>query len=386
MHFENIVQIVQRELKNTKFDGWLIYDYCGSNSIFFDLFGLKWHATRRFFLLIPKEGKPSVIFHQIEEIPSFNKEVRYLPYKTFSALNDLLSRLAEESPRVLMEYSPIGAIAQISKLDAGTYQLLLQHGFQISSSKDLISQLFIENLDHSSHQVAAKRLGKSFDECWSYLQNRIEEKNVIFERDFQETAKKILEKNQLIDFDVPIVAANQNSAKPHYAIIGNGSPITKGSIVLLDMWGRIDQPQSIFSDMTQMAIIGRKPTDFENEIFSIVYEAQDRAIHTILSNEIPLGKHADESARKWISSKGYGEFFCHRLGHSIDQKLHGRSANLDDFESNDDRKILPGAIFSIEPGIYLEGKFGVRLECNAHYTRNRNVEITTKRQKNWILL
>ena len=101
-------------------------------------------------------------------------------------------------------------------------------------------------------------------------------------------------------------------------------------------------------------------------------------------NEIVLGWQADAVARDYIEARGYGEYFTHRLGHSIGREVHSEAVNLDGFETHDTRPIIPGVGFSIEPGIYLP-EFGVRSEIDA-FMSNSGPYATSPVQREIVLI
>jgi Xaa-Pro aminopeptidase len=106
------------------------------------------------------------------------------------------------------------------------------------------------------------------------------------------------------------------------------------------------------------------------KIFNIVRDARDSAIefvrHAVREKRTIYGWQVDDAAREVISRAGYGEYFIHRTGHSIGEEVHGNGANIDNLETRDNRTLIPRTCFSIEPGIYLQGDFGVRSEVDVY--------------------
>ena len=166
----------------------------------------------------------------------------------------------------------------------------------------------------------------------------------------------------------PNVSVNANSSDSHYEPTSAGSrPINEGDFVLIDIWGRMDRPETCTYDITWTGVVGREPSDRERQVFSLVAQARDAAIKTVqdafAAGQPLAGWQADDAARSVIRDAGFGEYFTHRTGHSISTETHGNGANLDNLETHDERLILPYTCFSVEPGIYLP-EFGVRSEVN----------------------
>ena len=137
--------------------------------------------------------------------------------------------------------------------------------------------------------------------------------------------------------------------------------------MLIDIWGRVDKPGSVFYDITWTGVVGREPNEREQLVFETVRNARDAAIvkveQAFAAGRTISGWEPDDAARAVIKAAGFGEFFTHRTGHNIAQEIHGPGAHLDNLETHDERRILPNTCFSVEPGIYLP-EFGVRSEVN----------------------
>ena len=169
----------------------------------------------------------------------------------------------------------------------------------------------------------------------------------------------------------PIVAVNGHAGNPHYEPTPEtNSQVHPGDFVLIDMWAKLDQPEAVYYDITWTGFCGAAP-DRVCSVFETVRDARDRAIEVVAdavkSKREIRGFEVDDAARNHIVGKGFGDRFVHRTGHSIGTEVHGTGANMDNLETHDERRILPGALFSIEPGIYLED-FGVRSEVNVFVT------------------
>ena len=177
----------------------------------------------------------------------------------------------------------------------------------------------------------------------------------------------------------PIVGVNEHSADPHYQPAAEGSsPIRRGDFLLIDLWAKEKTAGSIYADITWCGVCAAAPTDRQKEIFDIVTGARDAAWELAsgrFPNEIVRGYEVDDACRNVIEAAGYGEAFFHRTGHSIGIQDHGQGANMDNLETHDTRPLVAMTGFSIEPGIYLEGDFGVRSEINVALTAD-GAEIT----------
>jgi Xaa-Pro aminopeptidase len=357
--------------------GWLIYDYRGSNPIFRQVVSPSGHVTRPCFLFIPAAGRPHLLSHHVDAGKFANTGVATVVYQSRETMVESLSRLLSGAPTVAMEYSPQNALPRVSKVDAGTVELVRGLGVEVVSSADLMQyatqRWAPEQL--AGHRRAAAELGRIVNDAFLYTGAHLHEATTEFQ--VAEFIRARFRKAGLESPDGPIVALNYHASDPHYEPAPEGSSVIRqGDWLLIDLWAREANPPSssggqpsVYADITWVAYVGETAPAQHQEIFDIVIGARDTALRyleeSFRQGREVQGWQADGVARRYISDRGYGSFFTHRLGHSIGQEVHGDAVNLDGFETQDTRRIIPGIGFSIEPGIYLP-EFGVRSEIDAY--------------------
>jgi Xaa-Pro dipeptidase len=366
----NLEQI-QTALREQHVDGWLFYDHHHRDPIAYRILGLSegLHVTRRWYYFIPAEGTPRKLTHRIE-----SGKLASLPgsgnvYSSWQELEAGLSAMLEPYTRLAMQYSPRNAIMYVSLVDAGTVEVLRGMGKTIVSSADLVSRfeavLTAEQI--ASHYEAGQRIDEVLREAWKHIGTRVRSGGVN-EYEIMVWLREAMRRAGIADGYGPNVSVNANSSDSHYEPTAeNSKPITQGDFLLIDIWGRLDRPETCTYDITWTAVVGREPSERERQTFNLVAQARDAAIKTVqeaFAARQPLaGWQADDAARSVIRAAGMGDYFTHRTGHSISTETHGNGANLDNLETHDDRLILPYTCFSVEPGIYLP-EFGVRAEVN----------------------
>jgi Xaa-Pro aminopeptidase len=375
---------IQKALKEFQLDGWILYDFRQSNILAHRVLNIPTDLTitRRFCYCIPAEGSPKKLMHQIEP-----DTLSHLPGETRSYLRwqeweKGIEWLVDGMKTVASEYSPFNANPYISKLDAGLADLLKRFHLEIVPSGDLI-QLFEAVWTEEqwlSHKKAEVITTKSFDLAWEMISKEIQSNNNLEELAVQKMILDHFAANNMITDHPPIVARGENSGNPHYETgTGENTLIKKGELVLIDLWGKLDEPNAVFSDLTRMGYVGNKSPEKEEAVFQIVASARDAAINKIeisLSNNQSIqGWEVDQAARDVIDQAGFGSYFVHRTGHSIGQETHGNGANMDNLETREERHLLPSTCFSIEPGIYLP-EFGIRSEVNVFIDKNNHIHVT----------
>ena len=376
---------IQQALAQEGLDGWLFYDFRQSNPIAYQMLGLSQQAfySRRWFYFVPAQGEPTALVsaveaHVLSELPG-----RHLVFNTWQEMRTHLASLLPAGLRVAMEYSPMNAIPYIARVDAGTIELVRSYGAEVRSSAN-ISQRFIACLSESqieSHRDAGRRLIAAKDLLLEQLGADLRNGVPLDEYGVQQRFAALIQEQGLVLADEPLVAVNGNASNPHYTpgVLTN-SPIARGDLVLFDFWAHLPGPEAIFADYTWMAFAGTSAEipARQREIFEIVRAARDAGIEFVhqrrVAGEAVQGREADDVVRKVIADAGYGQFFVHRTGHNIGTSDHGNGANLDNFETQDERQLLASTCCSVEPGIYLP-EFGVRSEVNL-LIHERNIEIT----------
>ncbi len=371
MEFLNLGKI-QSLLKERTIDGWLLYDFRRSNSIAIDFLKIapEAHLTRRFFYWIPKTGTPVAVVHRIETHILAHLPGEKRVYSSAEELEVILRSLLKGSYQIAMEYSNNCNIPTLAKVDAGMVERIRTLGATVISSGDFLQELLCvwskEQLE--LHREAGKVLDRVAGEAWSWIGDKLQRNQNMTEYDVQQFILKEIERAGCVMEGEPICGVNEHSAMPHYAPSKSGSQkIQKGDWILIDLWCKKKVPHAVYADITRVAIAG-EPTQKQQEVFQVVYEAQKAATEWVAARvgKQMRGFEADQVARDVIEKAGYGEYFTHRTGHNIHEEDHGPGANIDGFETHDDRLLIPGTCFSIEPGIYLPGEFGVRLEYDVY--------------------
>lgn len=385
---------VQELLKEEKAEGWLIYDFRGCNDLAYSFLEIpsSFFFTRRFFYWIPQEGEPIKLVHRIE-----SSHLDHLPgekweYSTWQEMEAAVEKMLSRSYTVLMEYSRRGALPYLSKVDAGTADIVREFGVEIKSSANVLSHFvgIWSNEQVKLHLEAARALEEIVNEALSYAQESLSSGKVLNECELQAFLIEGLEKRDLETEHPPIVAVGPHAADPHYSPNEKQALELKlGQVLLIDIWAKKIAPHSVYADITRMAHLGA-PSERAQQVFKVVREAQKQALSLVRERfgkgEKIEGWEVDELCRSYITQEGFGEYFTHRTGHNIDQQDHGPGAHLDNFETQDVRALLPKTCFSIEPGIYLPGELGVRLECDVYIHDEGQVIVTGGEQETLMVI
>ena len=382
MKIEAYIESLQKALRQDGLDGWLFYSFRGSDPIAENILRLD-HAkftTRRWFYFVPAGGTPQKVVHAIEpatldSLPG-DKHV-YLPWQQ---LHQLLRQVLTGVKKVAMQYSPLNTIPYISRVDAGTVELIRSLGVEVVTSADLV-QVFEavwddEQLD--THLYAAKHMREIVDEIVGEVGRRVREGVSVTEVEIQDFIVKQYDQRDLTAGHPPIVAINAHSADPHYAPnLDDNLPMRKGDFLLVDMWSKRRVPHAVYDDITWTFFIGDSVPAEHQKIFNVVRDGRDAAIRAAQqrypTGEVLYGWQIDDEARKSITNAGYGEYFLHRTGHSIHEEVHGNGANIDNLETQDSRRLMARTCFSIEPGVYLKGTFGVRSEVDMYLSEKEAI-------------
>lgn len=375
------LKAVQAALVEFGFDGWLLFDFRGSNLLARRVLDLadKPITSRRFAYCIPAHGEPRKLVHRIEtgvidHLPG--EKTVYLRWQDFEAgIGTLLAGLKH----VAMEYSPRNANPYVSRVDAGLVELARSFGAIPASSGDLI-QLFEATWDDDQwrmHREAAVHTDSAYARVWKFIADNVRAGRTITERNVQQEIERHFKEHGMFADHLPIVAVGPHSGDPHYET--GDTPLKEGDFVLVDLWAKLNQPRAVYSDLTRVGFIGKTVPARNEEIFQIVARGRDAAIARVkaafAAGEALQGWQVDQAARDVIDAAGYGAAFVHRTGHSIGQETHGNGANMDNLETHEQRRVLRRTCFSIEPGIYLP-EFGVRSETNLFIDARGTVHVT----------
>lgn len=368
---------IQKTIAENKADGWLLLDYENHNPAMIALLGEGRMLTRKILLFIPKKGKPTIIAHAIDTVflrdEPIQKQFEVISYKTWQQMLDEEAKLLKPYKTILMDISENGLLPRVSLADAGSVDYVRSLGLEVASSADLLQSLsaVLTPEQYQSQIDACQKTLKIKDEAFAYLRNEILWRGESDELDIQKFISRRFTEEGMVYDELPIVAIGKNASDPHYGPSEeNHSKIHEGDLVLIDMWAKNKAPKSVYADITWMAYVGKEVPEIYKERFAIIKAARDGVI-SFLKDELPKRKvsayEADDVARRIITEAGYGEYFLHRVGHSIadDDSPHGPGANLDNYESHDTRELMEGTSFSDEPGIYAPD-FGMRTETDLH--------------------
>jgi Xaa-Pro dipeptidase len=392
------VTAVQAALAAEGVDGWLLYDFHGLNPIAIEVAGVNrggGHlATRRWYYLIPASGEPRALVHAIERGALDHLPGSKIRYAGRDELEAGLRELLRGVRRVAMEYSPLCAIPYIARVDAGTIELVRQFGTEVVSSGDLV-QRFATVWDEAAietHRRASAALYRIKDRAFEAVAGRLRASTPTTEYDIQQLMSGWFQDEGLISDSPPIVAAQENAGNPHYMPTAAASRVIRsGEIVLLDLWGKLDRPGAVFADITWVGYTGAQVPDRYEHAFATIAAARDAAILLVQQaaakapgGEALRGWQVDRAASSVLRGAGYGANVLHRTGHSLGESVHGNGVNMDDYETHDDRRLLAGTGFTIEPGLYFDD-FGVRSEINM-IVRDRDAVVTGPLQSKIVAL
>ncbi len=372
------IDAIQAELRSSALDAWLFYDFHHRDPIAERVLGLQnGMGTRRWFYLIPARGTPRKLVHRIESGALDTLPGKKLVYASLEELRKGLARLLAGCRKVAMQYSPRNAIPYISMVDAGTVEMVRAQGCRVVSSADLVQKFEASwsAEQYASHLEAGRVIDRVTQEAFVYAATSVKNKSPLTEYTLQCWMLQQFADASLTTDEPPIVAVGPHSGDPHYEPREQGSsPIRKGDLLLLDVWGKLDRVGSVYYDITWVGYLGAAVPEKQAKIFAIVSAARDRAValvqQSVAAGRAIKGRQVDQAAREVIRKAGYAKQFVHRTGHNIGQDVHGNGANMDSLETHDDRRILPQTCFSIEPGIYLP-EFGVRSEVNVYIDGDR---------------
>ena len=378
---------IQHALREDGLDGWLLYDFHGSNPIARRVAGLAGSSkltTRRWYYLIPASGEPRALVHGIERDSLAHLPGRRRIYAGRTELEAGLDFLVRGMRRIAMEYSPACAIPYVSRVDAGTVERVRSAGADIVSSGDLV-QRFEAVWDAAalaSHRTASRHLHSIKDRTFELIADRVGGGSLT-EYAVQQVMTEWFADAGLITDCPPVVAAQESSGNPHYLPTAEDHrPIGRGQVVLLDLWGKLDRPGAVYADITWVGFTGSQVPPGAAEVFGAAREARDAAV-SLVAERVTAGRpisgwEVDRAARDVIDAAGYGDRFMHRTGHSLGEEVHGNGVHMDDYETHDERRLIAGTGFTIEPGVYLDD-FGVRTEINV-YVDGADAAVTGPRQ------
>ncbi|TKB78629.1 MAG: aminopeptidase P family protein [Nitrospira sp.] len=379
VHDDRVAQIQQALQGCGNLDGWLFYDFRVSDPLAYRILKLDAgkHVTRRWYYWVPATGTPVKLLHrieprQLEELPGATRL-----YVGWQEQRSLLAEILRGARRVAMQYSPQNAVPYISRVDAGTIELIRSLGTEVATSADLVQRFEAvwDDRQLASHREAVDGLRQIVTETFGHVAAGIRAGTALCEYDVQQFILSRMKARSLMTGSAPIAAVNAHSADPHYTPEAQASwPVREGDLLLIDLWAKRPELGSVYGDITWTGYVGQSVPDRYRRIFELVRDARDAALSfardRVTRGEFPCGWEVDDVCRAVIRDAGYGDQFLHRTGHSIGEEVHGNGANIDNLETQDTRRLIPRTCFSIEPGVYLAGDFGIRSELDAFVTEN----------------
>jgi len=390
------LQKIQQELQKAGIDGWLLYDFHNRDPIAYKILGMDYgkFTSRRWFYFIPAEGEPVRLAHKVEptKLDSLpGKKVMYLGWKE---LHQVLPEALSGARKVAMQFSPMAAIPYVSTVDAGTIDLVRSFGVEVVTSADLVQtfEAVIDDAGYQSHLRAGEKIQKIKDRAFEMIKEFVREGKQLTEYELQQWIVHRFDEEDLDCMgELPIVGINDHPANPHFEPQKEGSyAFKKGDCVLIDLWAKLKEKGAIFYDITWCGFVGQNPPAKYVEIFNTVRDARKAAVAFVRGRfekgEPCYGYQVDDACRQVVRDAGYGDYFIHRTGHSIGEVVHGNGVNIDNLETKDERLLVPGICFSIEPGIYLDGEMAVRSEIDVFITSSGEVVVAGKEQEDLILM
>lgn len=358
-------------------DAWLLFDFRGVNPIAARVLDVHGMATRRYFVFLPRSGPPVAVAHRIELAPfeGFPGEVR--PYAAWRELHAQLEPLVR-GKTLAVETSPQDGVPYLDRVPHGVVQLLEAFGARVVSSAPLVTRFAARwsAAELAGHRRAAEAIAAIARDALAWAGAELTRGTAVREVAVQQRVVDAFDRAGLVTDHPPIAAFGPNAANPHYEPrAGADRALAAGEVMLLDLWAGVSR-SAVFADQTWMGFAGRTPPPEVVRVWEVVRDARDAAVARLVerwrgAGGTPVtGAELDDAARGVIVAAGYGEWFMHRTGHSIDRELHGSGPHLDNFETADTRVLQPGIGFSVEPGVYLPGRFGVRSEINVHLSES----------------
>lgn len=384
---------IQRALREEGVDGWLFFDHHQRDPLAYRILGLKPGAivSRRWYYFIPADGEPKGLVHAIESHSLDGAPGTRKSYSSWTEQVDSVRALVAGCRRVAMQYSPDCVIPYVSLVDGGTIDLVRSFGVEVVSSANLVQYFEARWSEEqlASHLEAGERVDAIRRQAFERIGEKLRARDRVTEWDIQQFILRRFSEEGLHTDHGPDVSVNENSSNPHYEPTAERSAeIRAGNSVLIDLWAKFKQGNSVYYDITWVGYCGQTPPSAFANVFEIVREARDRAIRrvedAVAAGAELHGFEVDDAARGYIREQGFANYFFHRTGHSIGGDVHGTGANMDNLETHDDRKVIPGTCFSIEPGIYLP-EFGVRLEVDM-FVDEKRARVTGEKQTEPVLV
>jgi len=386
---------IQKALRGKRIDGWLLTDFRNRDYLAYRVVGLNFEkmASRRWYYYIPARGEPRKLVSAVERLHLDSLPGKRLVYLSWQEQHSALKKLMGPGKKIAMQYSPKNNVPYISLVDGGTIELLKSLGYKIVSSADLISMFIsvIPEEGYRTHIEAGRIMDRIRAEAFDQIRTAVRTNSGATEYDIQQYMARRFKEEGLTTYDPPMVGVNDHPADPHFETAKESARVFKqGDTVLIDMWAKKDVPGGIYYDITWVGYIGSTPPAKYVKMFNAVKAGRDAAIKFVkdkfAKGETCYGWQVDDACRNVVKKAGFGKYFLHRTGHSITEETHGNGVNIDNLETKDERALLPGCCFSIEPGIYLDGEMAVRTEINMFIRHDGVPEVTGEIQQDLVLL
>lgn len=384
---------IQEALAAENLDGWLFFDHHARDPLAYRILGLPAGrtATRRWYYFVPATGEPRALVHNIESTVLDGLPGDKQRYSGWAEQVEGLRHMLSGARRIAMQYSPNCAIPYVSMVDAGTLELVRATGVEVVSSANLVQQFEARWSERNLelHLEAGRKTDRIRGDAFRLVSDRLRAGEPITEFQVKQFIRNQFAADGLVTDHGPIVAVNENSSNPHYEPTAEVNlEIRRGDWLLIDMWAKADTSDGVYYDITWTGYCGPEPPSRMRNVFEIVKGARERAVRFvqqgIRDGRTLQGFEVDDVARGHIRESGYGECFFHRTGHSIGTEVHGAGANMDNLETHDERRLIAGTCFSVEPGIYLP-EFGVRSEVDV-FVEAAGARVTGESQQQIVIL
>lgn len=376
------IKKIQSLLLENHLDGWLFTDYHAHDHITKNFIGLTDRmCTRRLFYLIPAVGEPVKILSAIEPLLLDHIPGRKILYKGIKGQTEILEQIFSPGQKIACQYSPGGNVPTISSMDAGLVEYLKSFGIELICSADLMQHFgaVLTEEQIETHRQAGVIIHRILDRTFRWIRENLDCGNYIDEWMMLQKMKELIAEEPIHMDSPPFFGIDEHACDPGYEPEKNGSAqIKEGSRLIIDIAGRLLQEDSIYYDVSWCMNVGSDIDPEYQSVFDLVKEARIQIlnlIRTSLDQNISVrGCDVDTFAQSFFRERNMAQYLMHRTGHNIGHTCHGIGANLDNFETHDVRCLLPGTMFSVEPGIYTE-KYGVRLEYDVHITPQKKLAI-----------
>lgn len=390
------LKAIQKALKERNLGGWLFCDFHNRDHLAYRILDLDFHkmSSRRWYYYIPVEGEPTRLVSTVEPTRLDTLPGRKVVYLPWEQLHESLEEILGAPKKVAMQYSPLNHIPYVSIVDGGTIDLVRSFGHEIVSSADLVQTFegIIDEKGYQSHLRACEIIQGVKDEAFAEIGKALAERRALTEFELSQfILRRFDEQGITCGEDRPIVGINDHPADPHFEPKPEGSYAFKeGDKVLIDLWGKLKEGGSVYYDITWCGYVGDDPPPRYREIFQVVVDARNAAVALVRdrfsTGEPCYGWEVDDACRDVVRRAGYGDYFIHRTGHSIGEECHGNAVHIDNLETKDERLLVPGICFSVEPGIYFEGEMAVRTEIDCFITLGGEVVVAGDEQEDLILI